>query len=257
MRRELGGGGRIDRVAGDHHHRDFEGDSGHRGAEIGDVDVGQDAAGDRGADVVVQHLRQRPHVGLVEKGADGREARPGQRQQFRILGQEVEIGGIVLADERLGRGGPGAALAMALQQDAGQFPDHRLEYLVLVPEVVVEGARGEIGAAHDVAHAGRAVAHLGEHGPRGLDEGGAVLGLVLLAPSTPFTPRFRARRAVAHVAMLRHRPSCASSWRRPATMSSIARAAACTAPRMPMKPWINVSNSRWMVLTPDACRRSA
>ena len=63
--------------------------------------------------------------------------------------------------------------------------DHGLEDLVLVLEVVVEGAGGEVGAAHDVAHAGRAIAHLGEHGARGLEQRRAVLRLVLLAPAGP------------------------------------------------------------------------
>src|SRR3984957_21286684 len=72
---------------------------------------------------------------------------------------------------------------MALQKLAGQLADHGLEDLVLVLEVVVEGARGQVGAAHDVAHAGRAIAHLGEHRAGGLQERGAILRLVLLAPA--------------------------------------------------------------------------
>ena len=62
----------------------------------------------------------------------------------------------------------------------------------------------------------------------------------LLKAARPFALFCRDLVVVAHG----HLPSCASSWRRPATMSSIARAAACTVPRKPTKPWISESNSR-------------
>ena len=89
----------------------------------------------------------------------------------------------MLSHELLGRGGAGAAIAMALQQHARQLADHRLENLVLVLEVVVEGAGGQVGAAHDVAHAGGTRSHFGEYRACGLEKRGAVLRLVLFAPS--------------------------------------------------------------------------
>src|SRR4030095_2590223 len=197
--------------------------------------------------------RQRADVGLVEQGADSGEVLARQRQQLGILDDELEVDRVVGVEERLGGRGLGAAVVVALQKLAGQLADHRLEDLVLVLEVVVEGARGEVGAAHDIAHACRAKTHLGEHRARRLEERRAVLRLVLLAPARPLALFRRDLTVVFHG----HLPSCASSWRRPATMSSIARAAACTVPRRPTKPWISDSNSWWMVFTPAAVKRSA
>src|SRR5258707_15691297 len=87
------------------------------------------------------------------------------------------------AHEFLGGACLGAALLVTLQKLAGQLADHRFEDLVLVLEVVVEGARRQVGVTHDVAYTGGTVAALGEHRARGFQQGGAVLRLVLLAPS--------------------------------------------------------------------------
>ena len=147
------------------------------------------------------------------------------------------------AEELLGRARPGAAAAVAPHHLDAHLAHDGLEDLVLVLEVVVEGAGGEIGAAHDVAHAGRAIADLGEHGARGLEQRRAVLRLVLLAPARALAAVVRAAVVMPACSVIRyaptHRPSRASSCRSPATISSIARAAACNAPRMPTKPWIS------------------
>ena len=66
--------------------------------------------------------------------------------------------------------------------------DERPEDRLLVREVVVERARGEVGAADDVAHADGVVAVLGEDARRGGEDRGAVGGLRALAPARSPVP---------------------------------------------------------------------
>ena len=208
-------------------------------------------------DVVVQRAARCAQVGLVDQVADGADIVAAERQDLRVVGDEVQVDRAMAAHELLRGLRLDPALLMARQELGAHVDDDGAEDLVLVLEVVVEGARGEIGAAHDVAHAGRAVADLGEHRARRLEQRRAVLRLVLFAPARPLALLRRVRPLRPCSSSHSHRPSCASSWRSPVTMSSIARAAACNAPRMPIKPWISDSNSRWIVFTPAAASRSA
>src|SRR5207247_2620787 len=84
-------------------------------------------------------------------------------------------------DERLAAGGPDACRADAFAQRLRVVLDQRAQDRLLVGVVVVEGAARQLRAADDVPHRCRAVAELGEHLARGIEDRAAVVGLGALA----------------------------------------------------------------------------
>ncbi len=151
--REFGGLFGVHRIAADHHHRDLEHHPGQDSGQQADIDVGQDALGHGGAQVVVEQPGARLKIRLLDHHSDGRDVVAAKCQDLGVLGDEVQVDRGVGAEELLGGARLGAAAAMAPHQLDAHLAHDRLEDLRLVLEIVVESTRGQVGAPHDVAHA--------------------------------------------------------------------------------------------------------
>jgi hypothetical protein len=140
------------------------------GHQVDRIDSGQHPALDGGGHVVAQLASRHLQVGLLDQGADRRDVGPAEGQDLGIVEDEVHVGRDVAAEELLRGRRLGAAAAVAAHQLDAHLAHHGLEDLGFVLEIVVEGPGGEVGTPHDVAHARRAIAHLGKHGACGLQQ---------------------------------------------------------------------------------------
>ena len=176
-RRELRRALHVGWFALDHRHPHLQCRADHRRGHVVGVDLRHDAELHRGAQVGGELVDAGAEDRLVEHRPDRAAVAAHERERLGVVGEKAEVLAVAGGDEllertRLAARGlhPRADLLRALLED-------RAKQRLLVGEVVVERAAGEVGAADDVAHRRAAVAELGEDAARRVEDRGAVGGL--------------------------------------------------------------------------------
>src|SRR3954468_12360173 len=194
---EVSGGIHVRRIAIEQHRGHLEPRADHRSGEIVEVELREIA----GSGPVGKIGKQLPHARLedlvVGDHADEAGVAPQHLEQLPLLHDELEVRAVSALHPLL-YGAPGH-LALGADDVAclvRQLCDQCAEHVVLVGEVVVERAAGEIGLAHDVARGGCPQPLLGEDLARGGKQFRAVLCLQLLAAPVALTSCYARRHCV-------------------------------------------------------------